>query len=456
MQFSRNILNDLRVWSKQSSRKPLILRGARQVGKTVAGKMFGRYFDIFIYINLDKEKERLVFQRKLDVRDVYQALMLREGVSSSSDKVFLFLDEIQECPEAVEYLRYFYEELPELYVMAAGSLLEIALEKEQISFPVGRVEHRFMYPLSFSEFLGAIGVEQIIAALVTIPFPAYAYDIVKGYFERYTLIGGMPEVVAAYMETENLTTLPAIYDSLLTSYIDDAEKYARNSTMSTVLRHCIETAPLLAGQRVTFNGFGKSNYRSREVGEALRTLQRAMLINLLYPSTSIEIPILPDLKKKPRLQFLDTGLLNHAAGLQAQYFLYDDLHSFFKGRLAEHIVGQELLAVQMTRRPHLCFWVREKSQSQAEVDFIIQYLDKIIPVEVKSGPTGRLRSLHQFIDRCPHRIAVRLYAGPLEVQQAKTLAGKKFTLLNLPYFLAAMLPQYLEWLEFLEFRGHHT
>ncbi len=303
MRFSRTILNDLHKWAERPSRKPLILRGARQVGKTVAGKMFGRCFDTFIYINLDKAKERIVFQRGLDVRDVYQALLLRDGISPTGGKIFLFLDEIQECPESVKLLRYFYEELPEVYVMAAGSLLEIALEKEQISFPVGRVEHRFMYPLSFIEFLYAIGEEQVVAALETIPFPEFAYDVVKGYFERYILIGGMPEVVATYRKTENLTTLPEIYDSLLTSYIDDAEKYARNRTMSRVLRHCIETVPLLAGQRVTFEGFGKSNYRSREVGEALRTLQQAMLIYLLYPSTSTEIPLLPDLKKNHACNF---------------------------------------------------------------------------------------------------------------------------------------------------------
>lgn len=446
MQFYRDIIKDLQKWSERPSRKPLILRGARQVGKTVAGKMFGRSFDTFIYLNLDKSKERIIFQRGLDVQDVYQGLLLREGITPSSDRILLFLDEIQECPEAVELLRYFYEELPEIYVMAAGSLLEVALEKKQISFPVGRVEHRFMYPLSFAEFLCAIGEEQVAATLKTIPFPEFAHDIVKGYFERYILIGGMPEIVATYRETEDLTTLPGIYDSLLTSYIDDAEKYARNRTMSMILRHCIETAPLLSGQRISFEGFGRSNYRSREVGEALRTLQQAMLIYLLYPSTSTEIPLLPDLRKKPRLQFLDTGLLNHAAGLQAQHFLYDDLHSFFKGRLAEHVVGQELLAVQRARKPHLSFWVREKSQSQAEVDFIIQYMEKIIPIEVKAGPTGRLRSLHQFLDRCPHDIAIRLYTGSLELQQTKTLGGKNFTLLNLPCFLAAMIPQYLDWM----------
>lgn len=224
MQFPRTIEKNLHEWSKQPSRKPLILRGARQVGKTVVGKMFGNHFDTFIYLNLDKEKKRLVFQKNFEVSDIYQALLLDKKISSSNGTVLLFLDEIQECPEAVEYLRYFYEELPELYVMAAGSLLEIALEKEQISFPVGRVEHRFMYPLSFSEFLHALGTDQILSALETIPFPAYAYDIVKGYFERYTLIGGMPEIVAAYIKTEDLTMLPKIYDSLLISYVLTMQK----------------------------------------------------------------------------------------------------------------------------------------------------------------------------------------------------------------------------------------
>jgi len=446
--FSRTILKDLRAWAgkETGARKPLILRGARQVGKTVVGKMFGRTFETFLYLNLDKKKTRRFFERDLDVSDLFQALLLHLNLPAKKGKTLLFLDEIQECPPAVEYLRYFYEELPHLHVMAAGSLLEIALEKEQINFPVGRVEHRFMHPLSFAEFLGAIRADQMRELLQTIPFPEYARETAQAYFQRYTLIGGLPEIVASYRRSENLTDLPPLYDSLLISYIDDAEKYADNRTMARVLRHCIETAPLLAGQRITFQGFGSSNYRSREVGEALRTLERAMLIHLIYPTTMVEPPILPERRKKPRLQFLDTGLVNHVAGLQAQYFLYEDLHGVFRGRLAEHIVGQELLARQTTRRPGLSFWVREKSQAQAEVDFVIQHQDKIIPVEVKAGAVGRLRSLHQFIDRCPHDLAVRLYGGPLEVQQTRTPQGKEFSLLNLPYFLAAQLPQYLDWL----------
>lgn len=311
---------------------------------------------------------------------------------------------------------------------------------------MGRVEHHFLYPLTFREFLIAIEAKDALKAFDTVPLPTYAHDVLMDYFHRYALIGGMPEVVAQYIKKNDVTALNSVYDSLLISYQDDAGKYARNSTQAAILRHCIETAPFAAGQRINFSGFGQSNYRSREVGEALRTLQRAMLINLLYPSTSVEIPIMPDLKKSPCLQLLDTGLLNFFAGLQEQYFYHDNLHAFYKGILAEHIVGQELIAIGTNTRKKQCFWVRGKSQSQAEVDFLVQHKGYVVPVEVKSGKTGRLRSLHQFIERCPHHHAVRMYAGPLEIQQLSSLAGKRFYLLNLPYFLASAVHNYLEWM----------
>lgn len=442
--FPRLILSQLKDWAASSDRKPLILRGARQVGKTVAVQLFGKQFDHFIHLNLDIPQEGDIFRRKLPIHDLYQAILLRHQITADKRSVLLFLDEIQNCPEAVEMLRYFYESLPKVHVIAAGSLLEIALHEKHISFPVGRVEHRFMYPLTFEEFLIALQAGQAVELLHTIPFPSFAYDTVLNYFHRYTLIGGMPEVVAQYLQTRDVATLPHIYSALLISYTDDIEKYARNSTMASILRHCLETAPFVAGERIAFAGFGKSNYRSREVGEALRTLQRAMLITLVYPSTALEIPIIPDLKKKPRLQFLDTGLLNFCVGLQGQYFLYSDLHSFYKGILAEHIVGQELISHVVNNRKKQCFWVREKDQSQAEVDFIIQYREHIVPIEVKAGASGKLRSLHQFIDRSPHPFAVRLYSGKLEKQQTITTGGKPFTLLNLPYFLASRVQAYLD------------
>jgi len=444
--FPRGFLSKLEQWADSEDRKPLVVRGARQVGKTMTVKMFGQRFERFIYLNLDLPGEADIFRRRLPVQETFQAIIIKSRLSPAQGRTLLFIDEIQNCPEAVEILRYFYEDLPEIHVVAAGSLLEIALHEKHISFPVGRVEQYFLYPLTFKEFLTAIDAGEAVKAFDTVPMPGYAYEALMDYFHRYALIGGMPEVVAGYIKNNDVTKLNGIYDSLLVSYQDDAGKYARNPTMATILRHCIETAPFAAGQRITFSGFGQSNYRSREVGEALHTLQRAMLINLLYPSTSVEIPIMPDLKKSPRLQLLDTGLLNYFAGLQEQYFYHDNLHAFYKGLLAEHIVGQELIAIESNTRKKRCFWVRGKSQSQAEVDFLVQHKGYVVPVEVKSGKSGRLRSLHQFMDRCPHHYAVRMYAGPLEIQRVNSLAGKSFYLLNLPYFLASAVHKYLEWM----------
>jgi predicted AAA+ superfamily ATPase len=444
--FPREFFSKLEYWADSDNRKPLVLRGARQVGKTVTVKMFGERFERFIYLNLDLPRESEIFRRRLPVRETFQAILIKTPLPRDAGRTLLFIDEIQNCPEAVESLRYFYEDLPEIHVVAAGSLLEIALHERHISFPVGRVEQHFLYPLTFREFLIALGAHDAVRALDSIPLPAYAYQALMEYFHRYVLIGGMPEVVATYIKKKDVTALNDIYSSLLVSYQDDAEKYARNATMATILRHCIETAPFAAGQRITFAGFGQSNYRSREIGEALHTLQRAMLINLLYPSTSVEIPIMPDLKKAPRLQLLDTGLLNYFAGLQELFFYHDNLHGFYKGVLAEHIVGQELIAAEPNTRKKQCFWVRGKSNAQAEVDFLIQHRDHVVPVEVKSGKTGRLRSLFLFMDRCPHHFAIRMYAGPLEIQRVNTLTGKKFYLLNLPYFLSPAVHEYLEWM----------
>jgi len=424
----------------------MILRGARQVGKTVAVEIFSGRFDAFISVNLDAPGQGEIFRKGLPVEDIFQAICLRERVKTTSGRTLLFFDEIQSCPEAVETLRYFHEKLPDLHVIAAGSLLEIALHEKHISFPVGRVENLFMYPLSFREFLAAAGADEAVSAIDTIPLPAYAHETLLGYFHRYCLVGGMPEVVSRYVASRDITKLGDIYNSLLTSYEDDIGKYAGNRSAATILRHCLETAPFEAGRRIKFAGFGRSNYRSREVGEALRTLQRAMLVCLVYPSSSVQPPVIPDRKKSPRLQFIDTGLLNYCAGLQDQVLQHNDLHAFYKGLLAEHIVAQELICMDPNTRKRHCFWARHKRQSAAEVDFLIPHGTSVVPVEVKAGKAGKLRSLHQFIDRSPCRIAIRLYAGPLVLQQISTPSGTAFKMLNLPYFLASKLHDYMDWM----------
>ena len=444
--FSRNIVQELRQWAVKKDRKPLILRGARQVGKTTAVDIFSKDFDQYLYLNLEKKEAAEIFNYNLSTEDLIQAIYLFKDISPSKGKTLLFIDEIQNSPQAIAQMRYFYESAKELHVIAAGSLFEVMARDSHTSFPVGRVEYMFMYPLMFEEFLVATGEEQALKYFNNIPLPGFSFSKLHKLFHKYVLIGGMPEVVNAYIEKKDITSLTPIYQGLLTSYLDDVSKYARNKTMVQVIRHAIESAPLEAGRRIKFHGFGNSNYRSREMGEALRTLERAMLIYLLYPSTVTEPPIRPDLRKSPKLQFLDTGLINYFAGLQKFFFKMEDLHSFYQGILAEHIVGQELLAVDMRTSRKLSFWVREKKQSNAEVDYIIQSGQYLIPIEVKAGKTGSLRSLHQFVERSAHPFAVRLNAGPLEKVKAVTPNGKQYDLLSLPYFLAAKLQNYIEWL----------
>ena len=442
--FFRNIINELRIWADEKDRKPLILRGARQVGKTTAVEIFSEDFDQYIYLNLEKNEDSEIFNHGLPVEDLIQSIYLSKNVAPSQGKTIIFIDEIQNSPQAIAQLRYFYESAKKLHIIAAGSLLEVMIRESGPSFPVGRVQYMYLYPLSFEEFLAAAGEDQALKCYHTIPFPDFAFTRLLKLFHRYTLIGGMPEIARKYIENKDIAALAPVYQGLLIAYLDDVSKYARNTTMVQVIRHAIESAPLEAGQRIKFQGFGNSNYKSREMGEALRMLERAMLIYLLYPTTVTQPPVKPDLKKSPRLQFLDTGLINYFDGLQDYFFKMENLHSFYKGLLAEHIVGQELLALDMKTSRKPSFWIREKKQSNAEVDFIVPFKQHIIPVEVKSWKTGALRSLHQFMIRADHPYAVRLYAGSVEKTQTSTPDGKSYTLLNLPYFLAGKLYDYID------------
>ena len=442
----RKVVNELKTWAAGDKRKPLILKGARQVGKTTAVDIFSREFDHYISLNLEEKIYAEVFERGLSLEELIQAIFLMKNIPfSKNKKVLLFIDEIQESPAAVAMMRYFYESASNLYVVAAGSLLEAVIGKQQVSFPVGRVRYLFMYPITFEEFLVALGEEEAVQLYHQVPLPNYAFPKLLKLFHKYALIGGMPEVVEEYIKEKDITALIPLYQGLLTGYIEDVSKYARNPSMVEVIRHTIEAAPFEAGKRIKFQGFGRSNYKSREIGEALKTLDRIMLIYLLYPAIATEPPAFPDLKKSPRLQFLDNGLLNYYVGLQGYFFKFDDLHSFYQGTLAEHIVGQELMSSDMYSPKKITFWVREEKQSNAEVDFVIPYQQYLVPVEVKAGKTGSLRSLHQFIDRANHPYAVRLYAGPMQITKTATPAGKPYQLLNLPYFLAGKIKDYLQW-----------
>ena len=445
--FKRDLQIDLEKWQMQPSRKPLVIRGARQVGKTTVIGEFGKNFGQFIYMNLELPEDRQPFEQFTNIETLLQAIFFLKNKSLSQKKqTLLFIDEIQAAPEALNLLRYFYEQEPGIAVIAAGSMLETLFDKN-ISFPVGRVEYKVLRPVSFPEFLSAMNETAAYDQLQQVPAASFSHPKLLSLFHTYALIGGMPEAVQHYSTNKDLVSLSPIYDSLLTSYMDDAEKYAKNATQMQLIRHAIRSSFAQAGKRIKFQGFGNSNYRSREMGEALRALQKALLLYIVYPETGFTLPHLPDLKKSPRLHVLDTGLMNYFAGIQREILSTDDLSKVYQGSMIEHLVGQELLAFQHESLSALHFWVREKKTSVAELDYLFPFEDKFIPIEVKSGSDGKLRSLHLFMDATPHNLAVRFYAGEVSITKATTPGGKEFKLLNLPYYTVSQIEKHLAWVQ---------
>ena len=441
--FNRKIDGELKKWKSSANRKPLVLRGARQVGKTTAVKRFAAEFETFIYLNMDVAGDRQLFENDLGVKELFQMICFEKNISPKGETL-LFIDEIQNSANAVSQMRYFFEEMPELFVISAGSLLEIMMDMHKISFPVGRVEYRYMFPLSFEEFLDAMEENQALEYYRQTPPPAFAHKKLSGLFRLYSFVGGMPEALSRYKETRNFLEVAAVYENLFSAFKDDVTKYAKNTGETNIIRHVIETSPAETGNRITFEKFGNSGYKSKEVGNALRTLERAMILYLRYPVTEFSLPFMPDLKLKPRLQFLDSGLLNHALGITGFYFKEDSLGDVYSGKLAEQIVGQELLSRTSRKLEKPLFWVRGKKQSNAEIDFLVVKNTDVLPIEVKSGKTGTLRSLHSYIENSGASLAVRLYDGEYSVEQAVTPVQKMpYTLVNLPLYLAARVVDFV-------------
>ncbi|MEK6481660.1 AAA family ATPase [Catalinimonas sp. 4WD22] len=427
-----------------------MLQGARQVGKTTLIRAFGKKYAQTIFLNLEKPEDRNFFEAYENVHTIMDALFLSRNLTSELKDTLLFIDEIQESPKAIQLLRYFYEEMPELPVIAAGSLLEFAMRKVK-SFPVGRVEYLFLYPLNFSEFLQAINHHTALEQLQQMPVKAFAHTTLLNLFHTYAIMGGMPEVVRTYVQERNMQLLPSVYESIWGTYQNDVEKYAKNDTERKVIKHIMATAPFYVDQRIKFQHFGNSNYRSREVGEAMRTLDDAKVIQLMYPTTDMEVPLIPDLKKSPKLQLLDTGLINHVLSIQAEMLGLKDMSNAYKGSIVPHLINQELISLNSFSNKKPYFWVREKNQASSEVDLLYVHQDKVIPIEIKSGSTGSLKSLHQFVARASHPYAVRMYAGEFKVIKTKTSEGKPYLLMNMPYYLGTRIPEYVDW-----FINHNT
>ena len=440
--FQRNVLSQLRKWKDKEGRKPLILRGARQVGKTTLVNEFGKDFDTYLSINLEDERAAELFNSSKGVDELIVAIYLYCNKPRKSGLTLLFIDEIQNSVKAVSLLRFFYELHPELHVIAAGSLLE-SLMDTQISFPVGRVEYMALRPCTFTEFLGAMGETELQAVIKEGAIPEAIHPKAMSLFNTYTLIGGMPEAVEHYVKNRDLVEINDVYETLLESYSDDVEKYAQNQNMKHVIRYILKVGWPFAAQSISLGSFAGSSYRSREMGEAFRTLEKAMLLELVYPTVGYTPPVCNELKRSPKLLWLDVGLVNYSAKLQKEVFGSKDILDVWRGHIAEQVVAQELLASNFRVSHKRNFWVREKKGSEAEVDFIVQHENKIIPIEVKSGHNAKLKSLHAFMDKTNHEISVRVWSKPFSVDKIIVSSGKEFNLINLPFYYVGILDKIL-------------
>ncbi|MDE7388316.1 MAG: AAA family ATPase [Muribaculaceae bacterium] len=445
----RNLLHNLRHWARKPNRKPLVIRGARQVGKTTLVKEFSAEFDGFIHLNLERPADRRIFdvaETPAQIMEILRLIRLKKISSLDGKRILLFFDEIQSDLRAIGMLRYFYEDMPELYVIAAGSRLQ-ELFMSGVSFPVGRVEYMSMRPCFFDEFLGGLGLSELRERVLAFDVPDLLHDELGRLFRSYALVGGMPEVVATYADCRDVAELSPLYRGLLQSYDEDVEKYASSSTQVNVLRHLLRSGWNYAGQTVSFARFGGSSYTSTSVHQAFELLEKAFIVSMDYPVTSVKPPLQQAFSRSPKLVWLDTGLVNFSAGVQVEYLTNTSIADVWRGHAAEQIVGQELW--QLLDRSYAdvqAFWVRDKKGSNAEVDFVYPYEGMIIPIEVKSGANAHLRSLQSYMsmEGAPS-VAVRGWPGAFSVEDVlNSMTGTRFRLVNLPYYLVGQIDKVLK------------
>jgi uncharacterized protein len=440
--MERLITKKLDEWRHRTDRKVLLFRGARQSGKTYCINSFAKKFDQYLYYDLSNQKDRQIFENKSSFGDLLQAIFFMKDKKRRGNRSLIFLDEVADSPSALQWLPHFYKKAKDLYVITSSSMDLNSVfpgDKNTKAF----LEPLVLHPYSFYEFLGALGEDSARESYDEIPFPIHASDKLIRFFNLYTLIGGMPEIVENYARDRELSNLQPIYEKIMTFFIDEIRKCSSSKKSQKLIPEILMNSFPYASMRIKFNFFGNSASRSRESAQSFRTLENLLLLQLIYPSVSTILPIQGNLNKSPRLQLLDSGLINYFSGIQKQVFESDDLLSIFDGQIARHVVGQEILSSSKEANPELHFWVRDKPQSTAEVDFLISYEGMVIPVVLKPGEPGRLRSLHQFMDAATHPYAVRLWAHHLSIQQTQTIRGKKFFLMSLPYFLAGKISEHL-------------
>ncbi len=390
-------------WKDEKGRKPLILSGARQVGKSyVIEQNFAHHFEQLLSINFEKQPEfNSCFETGYNPARILRRIEALAGQRSKIGRTLVFFDEIQFCPEAIISLRYFYEEMPALHIIAAGSLLEFTIEK--ISVPVGRVTFRHLGPMSFEEFLYNSGnqflLDEIREHSISMPFPEALHNRAISLLKEYMAIGGMPQVVASYIEHQDYLRCQELLSDLLESYIKDFPKYSSKHSDLKYIDTVFSRIPHLVGNQFKFVQISR-DIQSKYLRNGLDLLHKADLVKFIYKTSGIPLGANYN-PQRFKLLFLDVGLMQRACDFNISRWITDSYNLINAGPVSEQFVGQEIAATSNFKRERLYYWTRDKRGSSAEVDYMIEHSHGAIPVEVKAGASGKLKSMHLLLDSNP-------------------------------------------------------
>jgi len=452
--MKREIIQYLRDWKNRSDRNPLILRGARQVGKTYVVEEFAKSeFKNCLKINLEEKPElkKLFFDN--DVKRILTELSILMNENVISGDTLFFIDEIQVCPEAIQSLRYFKEKIPELHVICAGSLLDHTLNEMKLPMPVGRIEFLYMYPMNFKEFLVAIKQEKLVNYIqeynFSKPFSEVIHNQIAQHLRFYFFIGGMPAAVNNFAENTMLPDIQRIQNNILTSIQYDFARYGtrkQQEYLHIVLRYCGR----YPGRKIKYSNIDRE-IRSTYLKDAIGKLVLSRIIHTVKHSNASNVPLTENVKEDVfKTVFMDIGFVNQLN--QIELTGLDNLVTANEGMLAGQFVAQELLNIQpVWLSPGLFYWSREEKNSNAEIDFIFQYKNNIYPVEVKAGKTGTLRSMQMYLFEKKLHKGIRFN---MDIPSLGTFNSKinspgpnnelLWTLLSLPLYMVSELKRLID------------
>ncbi|MDX2414125.1 MAG: AAA family ATPase [Bacteroidales bacterium] len=445
--MKRKFTRYLDEWRLRETRKPLIVRGARQIGKTYIIEEFGKSnYEQFVKVDFEEIPELIGLFATNDVFRIRQDIEVFFNTKLIDGKTLLFLDEIQLAPKAIAALRYFYEKMPEVDVIAVGSLLDHTLNDLGFPMPVGRVEFAYMYPMDFIEFLDAANETSLVDFIQKYQFPqpiaTPIHEKILRYVRLYYVIGGMPEAVKKFVEDNNLPEVERVHESILKSLEYDFSKYGTRSQQSIMIK-LLKYIPTAIGQKFKYSN-AVPEQRAESIRAALALMEMSRLIALVKSTSASGVPLSLGVSERAfKPLFLDIGLANHLLRLRLTDI--DNLNTINEGSLAEQFVGQQLqCSEQFYIESELYYWMRNKRNSEAEIDFVEESNNLPLPIEVKAGKSGTLKSLQVYMFEKKLELAVRFNTDQptktnidTSVRVGTEMCKVRFNLVSLPLYLVS-------------------